>query len=214
MRTTILTALLFCLGSIFFIGCATTNTTSFTDPNFKNKSFQKLCISADFSDLQYKQKLENELRSYFSKAGINVVTGTQVFPPTREWSEEAMQNSLQENSVDGFLLIVWKDKHITETYRPGQTVTETKGEVKKKNGKDVYTERTVTSQNTGSIEKNFQSFFEAKLIDVSSRNTAWIATSTSESGEWFGSDFNLIMESYAEDIFENLKKDGLVRVSK
>jgi len=196
---------------VLIASCATTETTTFTDPAFRGKQFGKICVLADVSDLKYKQKLEREMAKNLASIGATVTTGSQLFPPTREWTEEQMQEILTNEGIEGYLLVAWKDKQVQETYKPGQSVSETKGEVKKRDGKDVYTERTVTSQTGGSVEKEFKSYFEAKLIDVKSRNTAWIATSYSQSGEWFGSDFDLIMESYAEDISKNLQKDGIVR---
>lgn len=197
--------------AILFASCATTETTTFTDPAFRGKQFSKICVLADISDLKYKQKLEKELASNLAKKGVMVSTGSMLFPPTRQWSEEQMQEVLEKEGIEGYLLVAWKDKQVQETYKPGNSISETKGEVKKRNGKDVYTERTVTSQTSGSVEKEFKSYFEAKLIDVMSKNTAWIATSYSQSGEWFGSDFDLIMESYAEDISEKLKYDMIIR---
>ncbi len=211
MNKLILKLLFFAMLSAFISSCATTETTTFTDPAFRGKQFGKICILADISDLKYKQKLEKEMAKELSKKGVSVATGTQLFPPTREWSEEQMQEILVNEKIEGYLLVTWKDKQVQETYKPGQSVTETKGEVKKKNGKDVYTERTVTTQQGGSVDKEFKSFFEAKLIDVRTKANAWIATSSSASGEWFGSDFDLIMESYAEDIAESLKKDGMIK---
>jgi hypothetical protein len=211
MSNFILKLIFVVISAVFVTSCATTETTTFTDPAFRGKQFGKICILADISDLKYKQKLEKEMAKQLSNEGVNVTTGTQLFPPTREWSEQLMQDALANEKVEGYLLVTWTDKQVQETYKPGQSVTETKGEVKKKNGKDIYTERTVTTQESGSVEKEFRSFFEAKLIDVPTKATAWIATSSSVSGEWFGSDFDLIMESYAEDIAENLKKDGLIR---
>ncbi len=197
--------------SILISSCVSTETTSFVDPSFKGKKFQKICVLADFNDLKYKQKLEREFLEIFKDNNINAVSGTQLFPPTREWTQEQMQDILVKDAVDGYLLVSWKDKNIHDTYKPGQAITETKGEVKKKDGKDVYTEKTVTSHTSGTVEREFKSFFEAKLIDINSKNNAWIATSYSSSGEWFGSDYDLIMESYAKDIVKKLKEDGLIK---
>lgn len=211
MNKLIIKALLLAISAIIIVSCASTETTTFTDPAFRGKQFTKICVLADITDLKYKQKLEKELAKQLSGKGVTITTGSNLFPPTRDWSEEQMQEVLINEKIEGYLLIVWKDKQVQETYRPGQAVSETKGEVKKKDGKDVYTERTVTSQTAGSVEKEFRSYFEGKLIDVRTKATAWIATSYSHSGEWFGSDYDLIMESYAEDIAENLKKDGLIK---
>lgn len=207
--------LLFLLALVnFFISCASTETTTFTDPSFRGKQYGKICVLADISDLKYKQKLEKEVVKNLAGAGTQFILGSAIFPPTREWSEDQMHEVLTNENVDGYLLITWKDKQVQETFRPGSTVSETKGEVKKERGKDVYRERTVTTQTGGSVEREFLSYFEAKLIDVNTKGTAWIATSYSQSGEWFGSDYDLIMESYSKDIVENLIKDGFIRKKK
>jgi len=210
MKKIILLMTMFLVVAAIFSSCASTETTSFVDPAYRGKQFSKICVLADVSDLKYKQKLEKEISENL-RTKVNVISGFQLFPPTRDWTEEQMQEIMIKEGVDGYLLVVWKDKGVQETYRPGQQVSETKGEVKKKDGKDVYTERTVTSNTGGSVEKEFRSYFEAQLIDVKSKNKAWVATSYSQSGEWFGSDFDLIMESYGKDISEKLSNDGLIR---
>lgn len=211
MKRTMYFFLLAAVIATLFAGCASTETTTFTDPEFRGKQFSSICVLAEVSDLKYKQKIEKEMAKLLSEKGISARSGSQLFPPTREWSEEQMQEVLMNEKIEGYLLISWKDKHVQETYKPGNTVTETKGEVKKQGGKDVYRERSVTSQTGGSVEKEFRSYFEAKLFDVRTKATAWIATSHSQSGEWFGSDFDLIIESYTEDLVNNLKKDGFIR---
>jgi hypothetical protein len=211
MKSIILFTGFLVFSALIFSSCATTETTSFVDPAFRGKQFSKICVLADVSDLKYKQKLEREFMKNLAEKNVNVTIGSQLFPPTREWSQEQMQEILLKEGIDGYLLVTWKDKGVQETYHPGQAVSETKGEVKKKDGKDVYTERTVTTQTNGSVDKEFRSYFEAKLIDVLTKNNAWIATSYSSSGEWMGSDFDLIMESYSSDIVEKLKNDGMIR---
>jgi hypothetical protein len=187
--------------------CASTETTSFSDPDFLGINYSKICIYADFKDLKEKQKMEDEFVKNYSKQGIYAIAGYKVFPPTREWDEEQIQQVLMNQGIGGYLLISLLDKKIDETYTPGKTVTETKGITEKKGNKSVYRETTVTKQDEGSTTKNYFSSFEAKLIDVKSRKNAWMATSTSTSGEWGNSGFDLIFESYSGDIVDKMIQD-------
>jgi hypothetical protein len=117
---------------------------------------------------------------------------------------------LINQGIDGYLLVVVLEKKVDEKYTPGNSVTEKKSETEQKGNKSVYRETTVTKLSDGSTSKNYFSSFEAKLIDVKSKKNSWIATSTSESGEWGNSGFDLIFESYATDIVDKMIQDGKI----
>jgi hypothetical protein len=199
--------------AVILSGCATTETTSYRDPEFVGKQYDKICVFADIDDLKYRQMVEDEMVKDFRETGIYAVQGAMLFPPTRQWSDEDIHKVLVEKNLDGYLLIAWTDKHVDQVYKPGELVTETK-KVKDKNkkGKEVTNEKSVTYQTPGHTENTYYSAFETKLIDVKTSKTAWMAHSKSESGESFSEDFKPIIDSYSDDIVETLGKDGLIKI--
>ncbi|MFP4527788.1 MAG: hypothetical protein ACLFQX_04495 [Candidatus Kapaibacterium sp.] len=197
---------------VILAGCASTETTSFRDPEFIGKQYDKICVYADITDLKYRLLIENEMVKEFREAGVNAVRGYDLFPPTREWSDDDIHRALVDKSIEGYLLIAWTDRNVEQVYKPGDLVTETKKvKDKDKKGKEVTKEKSVTYQTPGHTENKYYSAFETKLIDVKTSKVAWIATSQSESGESFSGDFRPIIDSYSDDIVETLGKDGLIR---
>lgn len=198
--------------ALILTSCATTNTTSFTDPDFIGKRFYNICIYANVDDYQQKVELENEMTKVFSEKGVSVLQGSQLFPPTRKWTDEEIQKSLKDRNVDGYLLIQITNQFVKEEVGPATTTTSTKGEAKEqKGGKTTYKEvsTTTTSQ---AVSKQFYSQFKTDLIDVKSNRVAWSATSLSNSGENFSQDYSWIYESYSEDILKELSKKGHIAI--
>jgi hypothetical protein len=203
--------LAFSLGAILN-SCVTTKTTSYSDPDFKGVKFTKLCIYADVQDLESRKKMESSVTEKLREAGILAYSGTDMFPPTRDWSDDAIRSELQKQNIDGYLLLQWLDSQVSERVNPGETRSETVQEKEKRGGKVVTVEKTKTYQTDPSVERTFYSQFKAELIDVKSSKTAWVATSNSESGEFLGDAFDLIFDSYAKDIVEKLAKDGHIEL--
>lgn len=199
---------------VILSGCATTDTTSFTDPDYVGVKFQKFCVNADFDDFKYKQMLENQLVKHFKESGIYAVPASQLLPPTREWTEQEIEKTMKEKGIDAYLYISWTDRHVDERYVPGSVTTTTEGKTKKTKSGDKYTETSTTTVNPGSTERTFYSTFYSKIIAVESGNIAWTATSQSESGEGFKEQFAYIMESLSESIIEQLADDGHIHKKK
>lgn len=204
--------LLALIAGIILNSCVTTNTTSFTDPEFKGEQYDKIVVYADIPDLESRKKMESKITMKLREAGLDAYNGTDMFPPTREWSDESIQAELIRQQINGYLLLQWTDSQVSEEFSPGESHTETYEETEKRGGKLVKVQKT-KSYNTGpSVEKKFHSSFRAELIDVESLKTAWVATSNSESDEFLGNEFDMIFDSYAKDIVKKLTEDGHIQV--
>lgn len=204
----ILKILIFTIGLVFLLSsCASTKTTSYTDPDFTGKKYSKVCVYADVEDLESKQILERNIAESLQKQGIEAIKGADLFPPTRDWSDDQIQSKLLEKNADAYLLVKITDKSVKEEFHPGTSTSTTTGEVKKVKGKEIYKETTTTTNNS-STSRQFFSSFKTTLIDVKTNRIAWTATSQSESGEGFSSGFELIYESLANDLVEELTQKG------
>lgn len=197
--------------ALFLASCASTETRGISDPDFVGKQYQKIVIYATVPDLKSRQDLENLVVTEMMKRGITAYMGTNLFPPTREWSEDEMQKAMVDKGFDGFLKIDLVNQDVKETVDNATSTTTTTGEQSKtRDGKTKYKETSTTTTNAN-VTKTFFSSFQTDLIDVKTNRKAWTATSNSQSGQGFSDDFSLIFESYAEDIVEHLKKHGHIK---
>lgn len=192
--------------------CATTETTSFTDPDFIGQKFEKICVNAEFEDYKYKQMLEKSFVDNFREVGVYAVAAGNLLPPTREWTNEEIDKMLEKNNIDAYLSISWTDRHVDEKYTPGSVTTTTEGKTKKTKSGEKYVETSTTTADPGSVERKFYSTFYTKIISVKTAQVAWTATSQSESGEGPKGEYTYIMESLSEDIINTLAEDGHITV--
>ena len=200
------------IAAVALNSCASTETTSFSDPDFRGKKYDNICVYAETSDLEWKDYIEKEMVNCLKDEGINAIQGSFLFPPTREWNDGQIEQTLRDKGLDGYILITIESQKVDEKYVPGEVVTEKKGETKKKkDSSEVYVETTTTKVKEGRVEKEYHTVFNTKLVDVASSRIAWTATSKSNSGEIFGKGFMPIFDSYASNITETLKEDGHIK---
>ena len=74
--------------SFLLFGCASTKMTSFKDPDYQQANFKRILIIANTTDLEKRQKLESKMVIEFSKVGVFALESYNIFPPTRELSNE------------------------------------------------------------------------------------------------------------------------------
>lgn len=161
--------------------CASTKTTSFTDPDFINKKFSKICVVVDIGDLNVKKELESTIMSELKDNNIEVFSGSDMFPPTRNWTDDQIKFNLNKNEIDGYLNVKIVEKTIDDRFT------------------DV------------GVQRKYFSNFKTELIDVESDKIAYTASSSSQSDEGFSGDFTLIFNSFAEDIISDLKSKGHIK---
>jgi hypothetical protein len=194
--------------------CASVDTQSYVDPDFRNHKFTKICVMVNEQDLRNREYIEKEFVKEFADQGINADMSVKMMPPTREWTDEMIHTFLEKNGFDGLLIIDPTGQDVEEIYNPGELITETKGvEKKKSGGKKVYKETTTTTS-TASTSKKYHASFSASLFDIKTNKKAWVATSTSESDEGWSQNFDMIFDAYASDIVEKLGQDGMIAVKK
>jgi hypothetical protein len=198
----------------FFVGngCARTNLASYIDTEYKTRAFKKVLVLAPLENLQYRQKIETEITKGLRYKGFKVFIGGDLFPPTRQWSDEERLKVIQENKIDCFLIIQIKDAGYEEAYIPPSTNTSTRGRATTSGNLTRYKETTTTTQSGGYNVKLPWADFEAKLIDADNGQTAWLG-SASTGGNALASNSTLI-SSFAYEVVSQLAKTTLLKKDK
>lgn len=205
MNKIIKSTLLLFVFALILQSCVSIDTTSYSDPDFMGKQYNKLCVYSVDQNLNKRKLIENIFVKELKENGIDALEGSNLFPPTREWQETDFQSQLTKFGYDGFLKIEIVDENIKERVTP-QVHTDTKTTtVKKKDGKDA----TITETNsyvTNDVDVYMNNQFQADLIDVATNKIAWKGySSTSAQLNMIGIDIDAIVEKFAESVIEELQ---------
>lgn len=195
--------------SILLIGCASTKITTFTDPAYRSGSaFGRILVVAEISDLKWRQKMESRFVGEFGVRGIFAIEGINLFPPTRELSDQEKIDLLLENQIDAFVLIDVGDAGVKQVYIPETgSSTQTKGTVSVYGNTATYRERKTTTTYGGYTLSKPWAQFQARLYNVSNGENAWVASAFT-SGNAYAS-FNTILNSFCAKTVEQLITDGM-----
>lgn len=193
------------LALALFGGCASTKSTSVRDPAFQGRQFRRLVVVATFTDLEKKATAESEFVTDLQGQGVESMSGMQVMPPTRSYSNEEISALLARVGADGVLLVTLTEATTVSTYVPGSTTTTGSGYV---TGNTVNWNAT-TQQNPGYFINKPRVRFEVRLIDAATGNTAWMSTSLTRGNAFAG--WQTLMGSLASDTVGKMAADGVVR---
>jgi hypothetical protein len=185
--------------------CVSIETTSYSDPDYIGKSYNKICVYSVEGDLNLRSKIEGIFVDKFTGAELNVVQGSTIFPPTREWEDEDFQKTLLANGFDGFLKIEMIDEDINVTTTP---VYDTDTYTSTKENEDGETETVIETRTTVSENTNVhvQKKFQADMIDVRTNKIAWRGFSATDANmSMIGMHRETIIEKFAEGVIEELK---------
>jgi len=190
--------------AVFLFGCAWTDVTSIKDPNYYQVQFSRVLVVAAFSDIEYRQDTESAFQRVFEEEGIVAIRSIDMFPPTREVSNEELVDTLLENDIDGALIIAFSDYWTTQSYIPQYSTTRGNASII---GNSIY-----YSQNTQTFGGYYISKprvnFELRLYDTQTGNTAWIAK-THTRGNAFAK-FNTLVNSLANKSVKTLMEENII----
>lgn len=173
-RKLLLITLLF-LSTLFITSCIrrTVQMTSYTHPNYFNKTYQKVCVLVEGRTLAERKFYEKIIVSSFRDNGTFATEGSVLFPPLEDWTEEYYNTVLNNNGYDAFLLVSLSEEVVRDELIPRvvtNTQTKVDNDTTKKNTK------TTTSVST---HKEMQRILEIemqmhmKIIDVKNNQLSW-----------------------------------------
>ena len=195
---------------IGFTGCAWTSMTSFTDPSYRSTSFARILVVANVSNLQSRQRIESRLVQEFRDEGVFAMEGTNLFPPTRTLSDEQKVQLLRDNHIDSYIVIDVGETGTQQVYIPQTgSSTNTKGNVSVYGNTATYQEKSTTTTYGGYTVSKPWANFNAKLFDVATGQTAWVASAFTGGNAYAG--VNTVVNSFCGKTVEQLTKDGVIK---
>ncbi len=193
-------------------GCyATTAVTSYTDPDYRNTTkFQNVMVFGTGMNLELRQLCESETVNELTKNNAKGIRSIDYIPPTRELSDDEINEILIKTKVDSLLFITLIDTSIDSTYVP-QTYHEgnsysTVNVIGNYAYVNTYSSPGYT---TGGYNiEEARATYESTLHDVKNNRTAWKADGDSQGD--LGVNFKDLTVSASKETVLKLIEDGLL----
>lgn len=192
----------FILAAILIVtiaGCASTKTTSFTDPAFEGEQYNSFVVNIFNADFQSQEMIASKTCEALVTAGAECTSALEVFPPTRSFSNEKKARILEERDIDGYLLIFIGDGSASSQYIGSQQF----GTV------DVYGNyATVNTSSSANYSYSRQEGYDLMLIDTETRDKAWVGGARTSGQGLANVTDTAFASSLARSVVEALEKDG------
>jgi hypothetical protein len=184
--------------------CAITKINSVTDPEFKNTHYSKLLIISTFTNLLYQQEIEKQFKQYCKYKDIDLVTGSELIPTTREYSESEISKILKQNNIEGILIIAMEDYWESDNYVPQSSYTYGSAYVV---GNSIsYSQR---RQNYGGYTYSKpRTVFDNRLFDAESGKIVWKSSSITRGNAF--ANFSTLADSLAKATIDKLLVDRIL----
>lgn len=197
--------LLLVLSIIFLLsGCAQTQLTSFTDPEFEGKTYSNVMILTYFTNIQLRNEVEKAFTNLFISNSCNCSASIDLIPPTREYNADNINKAVFDNHIDSILELNIIDANTnTEHYSTGSYTSGTASTY----GNTTYYNAYSTPQSFNVTKTKIT--YQIKMYDAATGKVAWVASATVN-----GTDASTkeLAKSLAKQVMEKLQQDGLIPI--
>ena len=179
---------------IFYLtGCAWTTLNTVKNPELSQVKFRKILIVAPFSDIGLRKQTENAFLTQFNLLGINAVPSIELIPPLKDYTEQDLLKILEQNNIDGVLVVALQDYWTSQVYIPKRSLSQGSASLF---GNSLYYQ-SYTQEYGGYYISKPRVKFEIRLFDVQTGQVAWLATSLTRGNAF--ADYNTLVTSLAKE---------------
>lgn len=184
----------------FFICCASTDISSFKNPDISFSDYKKIMVYGNSRDINFQKTIEADLVTAFAENNIIAVSSIELISPVKEYTTDEIQKILIENEIDGYLSVAVVSASEESVYIPQSSHTWYRSQYV--NG--TFTSVPYTTTSGGYSVSYPKASFDIILTDIKSGKIAFKATANSEGDEF--SDMETISESLSAAIVEEYIK--------
>lgn len=203
---------------VALLGCspASTELHDVVDPDFRDKSYDRVMMAAKYTDLAQRETTETIFREQFADLQAAALGSLDILIPTREWKDEEIFPLLKDRGIDAVLMIEETEYSEEREYVPRETVVDSHEYFSANSFRHhprlgygrSHTRTTVRS--TGGYYVDYPRVrHELRLYDVATRRTAYVATSLTTGDS--GVSFEKLIESLAREAVSRMTTHGLLR---
>ncbi len=190
---------------IFYLSrCASTTLNTIKNPEFSQVKFRKILVVAPFSDIGLRRQTENAFIAQFNLSGVNAISGIELIPPVKDYDEQELLKILEQNNIDGVLVVALQDYWTSQVYIPKRSSSQGSASLY---GSSLYYQ-SYTQEYGGYYISKPRVKFEIRLFDRKSGEVAWLATSFTK-GDAFA-DYNTLVNSLAKEVVKKLREENVI----
>jgi hypothetical protein len=182
--------------------CAKTSMTSTVSPIGSETTYSRVLVQFPVPDIRLREFVEYE---FATQVPAVFIAGHLLFPPTREYTNEEVLSRLIEEDIDALLLVRLSDAGTSTKQVEASRATACSIRVGRRGG--CYQGFTAPTGG-GAIDQSW-AFFEASLMDMTTREVVWTGSAESKGSQFSGSDD--VLRSMARKAVERLRADGVIR---
>ena len=195
--------------ALIITNCTHTSVVSFTDPDARNKLYNRIAVVADSDDLSDRLTIETKMVKTLRHNGVDAVSSLSLFPPTREFTVEQENVIFNDNSVEALVIIQIADAGFLVSSKPINVHTGTSN-----NGDNEVSGITVSG---GGTEHKAYGQLRMSLIDIESDQTMWVCDADARAFfDTFNPDWDMahLLKASSKKIAKELIKSGLIKINK
>lgn len=193
--------------AMFLSGCADTTLSTIRNPELSQIKFGKILVVAPFSDIGLRKQTEDAFITKFNLSGMSAISSIQRIPPVRNYSEQELLNILEQDKIDGILVVGLKDYWTSQSYVPKSSTSQGTTSLY---GNSLYY-RSYTKEYGGYYISKPNVKFEIRLFDSKLGEVAWL-TSALTKGDAFA-DYNTLANSLAKKVVKELIKENMLELT-
>ena len=199
--------ILFLIFAMFLVGCADTTLSTIRNPELFQIKFGKILVVAPFSDIGLRKQTEDAFIAKFNLSGMSAISSIQRIPPVRDYSEQELLNILEQDKIDGILVVGLKDYWTSQSYVPKSSTSQGTASLY---GNSLYY-RSYTKEYGGYYISKPNVTFEIRLFDSKSSQVAWLTSSLTK-GNGFA-DYNTLANSLAKEVVKKLIEENMLELT-
>ena len=198
---------LFLILAMFLVGCATTTLNTIKNPELFQIKFEKILVVAPFSDIGLRKQTEDAFIAKFNLSGMNAISSIQRIPPVRDYDEQELLKILEQEKIDGILVVGLQDYWTSQSYVPKSSSTQGTASLY---GNYLHY-RSYTKEYGGYYISKPNVTFEIRLLDSKSAQIAWLTSSLTK-GNGFA-DYNTLANSLAKKVVKKLIEENMLELT-
>ncbi len=113
--------ILFCCGIMMLSACATTEVVKTWKDDSQTQKFSKIFVLAVVKEPAYRRLVEHKLVAILQQAGADALVTYDLFPDADLIDKAAAARAIQDNDVDGVMVVRLVDTKKETVYTPGTT---------------------------------------------------------------------------------------------
>ncbi|MFB2765648.1 hypothetical protein [Marinobacter shengliensis] len=186
---------------ILMTGCATTKMQTHIDPEHRGRTYSKILVDAPNANFEFKDLMIAELCSGLRKKSVECIAKDELFPPTRKYSEPRFFEIIDQNGIDGWLIVGIGSGVTSSQYMGSQTFGYA----------TVYGNTISGSANSMAMYSfNRQQGYSIAMFDMETNHKAFIMEASTSASGLANITNSVFAESLANKIINEMSAAGFI----